>query len=93
MLDILIAVVLAFAFGGLLFGILPVWQRAVRGGHRLPIWAFLRRQGAEAALQGRAALQAQVLCATCSDQDRCAQRLAAGEDKPPAGCPNLSRHG
>jgi hypothetical protein len=76
--------VLAAALAGLLIGVLPDWRRMV--GHRLPIDAFLRRQGAR--VDGRAALHAEIRCAMCGAKAQCEQRLGAGARSPIAGCPN-----
>ena len=79
-----VVLVLAAALAGLLIGILPDWRRMI--GRRLPVHAFLRRQGEP--LDGRAAQQAELRCAMCGAKAQCEQRLAAGERSPIAGCPN-----
>lgn len=77
---------LAAALAALLIGILPTWRRMMSGGHRLPVQAFLRRQGAR--VDGRAALHAEMRCALCGARAECKRRLAAGANAPIAGCPN-----
>ncbi len=81
----LMALLAAAAIAGLLVGILPDWRKLV--GHRLPIHAFLRRQGAQ--VDDRDALvRAEMRCAVCEASAQCERRLAAGADSPLAGCPN-----
>jgi len=80
-----ILVILAAALVGALASVMPAWPM-MRGGHRLPVWAFLRRRGAT--LERMAALQAELRCESCNLKLRCKQALADGADTPAAECPN-----
>lgn len=73
------------SFARALLGILPAWRRL--GGHRLPVWGFLKRRGAR--VERLEALQAGLRCEMCDSKTQCIRRLAAGSDAPMPGCPNL----
>ncbi len=78
---------IAAALAGLLIGILPTW-RQMGSGHRLPVWGFLTRQSAP--LDGRTALQAEMLCSLCGAKTECVERLKAGAVQPAENCPNAA---
>ena len=80
-----ILVILAAALVGALASVMPVWS-AMRGGHALPVWGFLRRRGSS--LGRVAALQAELRCETCQAKLRCKQLVADGATQPAAQCPN-----
>ena len=88
--------VLVIALGALVIlgGVLVDWRGVMKSDRTLAVWGFLGRQGfsreAVAARAGQRALRiAEMRCATCSSQEECAKRLAAGGDAPVADCPNL----
>lgn len=86
----LVLVILAAGLIGALASVMPAWP-AMRGGHALPMWTFLRRRGAT--LERVSALQAELRCETCSAKLRCKQALADGADTPPGDCPNRAVFG
>ena len=79
----------------LLGGVLVDWRGAMRTNQSLAIWSFLERLGfsrdAIASRAGQRALRlAEMRCATCSSQEECAKRLAAGVNSPVEDCPNTA---
>src|SRR4051812_6531934 len=93
--DIVSLTVLVVILGSLLFlaTVTIDWRAAMKHEKTLAVWAFFQRRGqsreAVASLAGQRALRvAEMRCATCSSQEDCAKRLAAGAATPVADCPN-----
>ena len=89
----LIALVVVLGALLLLAGVLIDWRTLMNGEQALAVWTFLARKGqsrdAVASLAGQRALRvAEMRCATCSSQEECARRIAAGAQTPVADCPN-----
>jgi hypothetical protein len=87
--------VLMVAAALLMLGVTRQWRHLVYPNSEIPVWKFLSRRGVapadvEARIGARAALHAQLRCATCSARRDCVQRLAAGASTPVDGCPNRS---
>ena len=79
---------LGAALAGLLVGVLPFWRRIMSGGHRLPVWQFLRR--GDVSLEGRTALLAELRCELCDERAACLERLKTGAVLAPEHCPNAA---
>lgn len=86
----LVVLLVVAGLGGALIAVLPMW-RSLGAAGRLPVWGFVARR--HAAVEGAAHLEAEIRCALCSSQPRCRDRLAAGADTPPPGCPNSKLFG
>jgi len=93
--DMVSLAVLVVILGSLLFlaTVTIDWRAVMKDERTLAVWAFFKLQGQSqedvASLAGQRALRvAEMRCATCSSQEECARRLAAGATTPVADCPN-----
>ncbi len=94
-IDTFSLVLLALTLGTLVLLIRIAFRRrgAIEANDELPFWRFLRVLGVDSdKLWARAGQRgvhlAEMRCATCSSQEECAERRAAGVRTPASGCPN-----